>query len=149
MKLSRFHYAQRCFEYVSEHDGTNPAIWTRLAQTALARNDLKQGQVWAKRALSLKPDYPDALTVSAYIAFKQQEYQQAEKLLRRIIAGEDDNGLAYCLLGQALEARGQIEQAKACYKRALEIDPHDRLAQKLTTAIENTRIGEKSTHDKL
>jgi tetratricopeptide (TPR) repeat protein len=149
MKLSRFYHAQRCFEYVIEHDGANPAVWTRLAQTAMARDDLKQGRVWAERALTLKPDYPDALTVLAYIAFKQQEYQQAEEILRRIIADEDDNGLAHCLLGQALEARGQIEQAKACYRRALEIDPQDRLAQKLTSAIENTRIGEKATHDKL
>ena len=102
-----------------------------------------------EQALALKPDYPDALTVLAYIAFKQQEYQQAEEILRRIIADEDDNGLAHCLLGQALEARGQIEQAEACYRRALEIDPQDRLAQKLTSEIENTRIGEKATHDKL
>ena len=148
LKLGRFHQAQRCFEHVSNHDSTNPAVWTRLSQTALARNDLDTAHKYASRALAIKPDFADGLIALAYINFQRRQYLQAEQIIRRALAADSQNAMAYCLLGQILQARGSGEQAVACYRQALQLDPRNSLAKKLMLEIDKTPLGWKKTHDK-
>ena len=54
--LGRFHKAQQCFEQVRDMDRFNPAIWIRLAQTAVGRNDIARAKEYMERALQLDPD---------------------------------------------------------------------------------------------
>jgi len=143
LRLGQFHNAQRCFERVSAEDSSNPAVWIKLSQAALGDNDFARAQTAAAKALALSPKEPDALLVSAYVSLKQQDYQQAEKTLEKILACDGNNGLAHCLLGQSYQAQGNYDKAGDCYTHALKIDPQDSLAKKLITEIGNTQIGTK------
>jgi len=148
LKLGRFHQAQRCFEHVSNHDSANPAVWTRLSQTALARNDLDTAHKYASRAIAIKADFADGLIALAYISFQRRQYSQAEQIIRRAITSDSQNAMAYCLLGRILQVRGSVEQAAACYKQALRIEPDNSLAKKLMLEIDKTHLGWKKTHNK-
>ena len=148
LKLGRFHQAQRCFEHVSNHDSGNPAVWTRLSQTALARNDLDTAYKYASRAIAIKPDFVDGLIALAYISFQQRQYSQAEQIIRRAITSDSQNAMAYCLLGRILQAQGSGELAAECYKQALQIEPENSLAKKLMLEIDKTHLGWEKTHDK-
>ena len=142
VQLGQYHKAQRCFEYVSNHDTSNPAIWTRLAQTALGRNDPDRACLFAEKALALNPDQADALMVLGYLAHKQGNYEKAEKIFRRLIDNDSQNSLAHCMLGQSLQSRGQEKQAMNCYVRALQCDPTDKLARSLMIAVQNNTNNE-------
>jgi len=131
MKLGRYYKAQRCYEAVAEHDNSNPEVWIRLWQAALARNDLNGARHYLDKALVLQPNDVNAQLALAYLALKTNEYTRAEEILRQIITADNNNSLAYCLLGQTLQARSQTSQAHDCYDRALKIDPQDNLARKL------------------
>lgn len=131
MKLQQYHRAQRCYEKVSEQDGNNPQIWTRLSQVSLARGDLEQAEKCAQKAQSLQKDNTDALMAIGFVAMEQGHYQVAEDIFKQIISIDSEHGLAYCMMGQCLQKRGKKEEAKACFEQALKIDPDDILAQRL------------------
>jgi len=147
LQTEQFHKAQRCFEFVMKRDTSNPALWGRLAQAALGKNDLDRAGVCANKALALNADETDALLVLGYIAMQEQDYKGAESTFRQIISAEANNGLAYCLLGQSLEAAGREKEAIACYGRALKIDAQDKLAQKLMISAQTVETSNESVTD--
>lgn len=148
MKMSQYFKAQRCFEKVSEQDNSNPRIWIRLAQTAMARDDLSRAQTWAQRAISLDPGNTEAQMALAFVILKQKNYEEAESILNQILTNESDNLLAYCLLGQCYEGLGQSDKALDCYAQALRLDPHDSLAQTLMRQMNVLQVGQSSSSDK-
>jgi len=149
MKIGKYYQAQRCYEIVREHDTSNPAVWNRLGQAALARSEWDRARAWADKALALQPNHPEALMILAYLAYHQENYTSAEELLRKIVAVDAENGLAWSLLGQTYQALGRNDQALACYVRALKIDPHDQLARTLMVALDEIQVSQQKHHDKL
>jgi tetratricopeptide (TPR) repeat protein len=131
MKLKQYHRAQRCYEQVSEHDGNNPQIWTRMSQVELARGNLEQAEKCAQKARSLQKDNTDALMAIGYVAMQQGHYQLAEDIFKQVISIDSEHGLAYCMMGQCLQKRGKQQEAKVYFEQALKIDPDDSLAQRL------------------
>jgi len=136
MELQQFHQAQRCFERITEYDDNDPVAWTRLAQAVLARENLEHAKKCALRALSLDSRQTDAMMVLGYVSMKQKNYPDGETKFQNIIDLENENVLAYCLLGQCLAAQGKDTDARACYTQALQIDPNDTLAKKLAARIQ-------------
>ena len=131
LEKKNYHQARRCFERFNRRESNNPTGWTRLAQVALAQNQLAEAIQYARKALALEPKNVDAFMVLGYAAWKQKNYPQARTHLQRVVQDDPKNGLAYCLLGQVLEAEGDYDQAAACYGEAVRINPKDSLAQKL------------------
>ena len=141
MQVGDTHRARRCFEKVSRYDRLNPSVWTRLAQVAIARGDLKQAKGYALRAQSIQKDYPDALMVFGYIAMEHLQYDRARDLFQQVVKTQPRNGTAYCLLGKSLQYRGETADAEGCYAKALKIDPEDKLAQSLLRVLRDARVG--------
>jgi len=145
LRLEYFHKARICFEQVSRRDTTNPAIWVRLAQTALGIGDFQRANTYIQKALALEPDYTQANILSAYIAIKQRQYVQAQNILKKIITDNQNCGLAHCLLGQSYEEQDDIQLATNCYARALKIDPQDPLAKQLLLHAKNKSETKKAS----
>jgi tetratricopeptide (TPR) repeat protein len=140
MGLKQLHKAQRCFQTVTERDPLNPKAWKRLAQAQLAREYLDEAVQSAQRALSLQPDDTEAQMVQGYVAMKKHNYAEGQNIFRQIIRQEENNGLAYCLLGQCLQAQGKRSDALVCYTEALKIDSEDSLARKLMAEINKNEL---------
>ena len=136
-----YHQAQRYFEEVVRQTGDDPTGWLRLAQVATLRGEVDYARQSAQRVLSLDRDHVDALLILGYLELKQQQYGLAERHLRRIVELDASNGVAYCLLGQTLEASGNPSAAAKCYDRALMIQPGDTLAQRLYASVNDQQTG--------
>ena len=67
---------------------------------------------------------------------EEKDYEKAQGAFRAVTQSDDRNGLAYCMLGQTMQAQGDEAAARACYAQALQIDPQDRLARKYMLSIE-------------
>lgn len=136
MNLNQYHEAIRCFERVSQQDGSNPKIWVRLAQASLGRKDYNRARTYVDRALALHGADAEAWTAQGIIAMQEQDYPKAQEAFQAAVRADERSSQAYCWLGQSLEAQGNAEEARSCYARALERDPGDALARKFLQLIE-------------
>lgn len=70
------------------------------------------------KTLELAPEDADALAAKGALLLRLPRWfggdaEEAEKLLRRALRSEPDNGTARCYLAKALQARGANEEARA------------------------------------
>lgn len=90
--------------------------WACLAFLNASRGEFKSARLQAQRALDLQPDFPTALLALAATEIDQPE--QAEARLRGLLATPlttYDRGLAFGLLGDALDAQDRPAEAFAAY----------------------------------
>ena len=144
LALKNYHQAQRCYEFVSTQNASNPDLWVRLGQTQLARQKTDRAETCAHKALALDENNSEALLLLGYVAMKKGDYQQGKTVCKQMIGKNDQDPLAYCMLGQCLQALGQNDEALDCYARALQIDPDDKLAGKLLLTVQDVSVGAKT-----
>ena len=75
--------------------------------------DLEEARVFARRALELTPDHPQALHNLGIVQYERGELDEAEALFERAIDLQPKFAEAYCNLGNTLRARGKLEKAAA------------------------------------
>lgn len=98
--------------------------WLLLARAGMATDDLPTMRRGADRARQLAPRSPEALLVDAYVCLREGRLDRAEDALKRVVAIDDSDVLAYCMLGETAQRAADQASAKRYYRRALEIDPH-------------------------
>jgi non-specific serine/threonine protein kinase len=80
---------------------------------------IKKGILSAERALTLRPDLPEAISARARMHCVQQEYGEAVQLARRAIELKADCEDAYRVLGRALFESDRWKEAVELVDRAL------------------------------
>ncbi|MGE5657707.1 MAG: tetratricopeptide repeat protein [Actinomycetota bacterium] len=71
---------------------------------------------------TFNPHDIDIYIQGAEAFYQSRKFEQAIKVCQRVIKMKSD-ARAYKILGNAKQAQGQIEEAKQCYEKALEIEP--------------------------
>src|SRR6266567_1140076 len=75
------------------------------------------------RALALRPGHFDARAKRITALHGKGDSDQALSEAKQLSADSPDNAVAWGLLGDALQRKGEIEKTLAAYSRAIEIDP--------------------------
>jgi tetratricopeptide (TPR) repeat protein len=76
-----------------------------------------------RKAISLQPDYPDALDNLGGNLQGIGQIDEAIKLHRQAIALRPNFAQAHCNLGVALQTQEQLEEAKTVLRRAIQLQP--------------------------
>ena len=76
-----------------------------------------------KRVLAEHPDEPDALHLLGMLTFENGNHKGAADLIRRAIAGRPGTVDFHLNLSRVCRAAGQLDDAVAALKRAIEINP--------------------------
>lgn len=84
---------------------------------ALGRHD--QAMKCYERALLLDPGNLTYLYNQGLCLVRQQRWDQAFTCLKEVVGQDPGNGIAWCGLAAAFMARGEAEEALACYNKAL------------------------------
>jgi protein O-GlcNAc transferase len=88
------------------------------------RGQLDEAMAAYRRALELKPDYPEAQQSGRCTGRERQgRVDEAMAAYRRALELKPDYAEAHNNLGNALKERGQLDEAIAAYRRALELKP--------------------------
>jgi tetratricopeptide (TPR) repeat protein len=72
------------------------------------------------------PDHSDAVQVSAMIHWAMGDMLEAERLSRKCLTLDQRSPLAYEGLGRVHLLRGEFDQAITMFRRAIQLDPHNR-----------------------
>jgi tetratricopeptide (TPR) repeat protein len=105
-----------------------------IALTAQGRLD--EALALQRRALELDPDNNAALIAMALTMFNQRyDLPALEALCRRLLAGDPDNVNILVVLAGTQGWLGQFEEAKASYRRILEIQPDHANARTVLTLL--------------
>ena len=70
--------------------------------------------------------HKDDLLRAAQVAWLKDEYPEAERLLRQILAMDERDVEAWIHLGKILKATGRESEARVCFQSALNLDGSDR-----------------------
>lgn len=92
-------------------------------------NDLASAVTLYTRVLERDPSQAGALHGLGMIALDRKDYATAADFLGQARVQRPDSALICCSLGGALQLCGRLEEAEACFVRAIEIDPSHADAQ--------------------
>jgi tetratricopeptide (TPR) repeat protein len=99
---------------------------TLQSQLLKAHNDFRQAADRLRKALALQADDPELMYDLAMTIEKLGEFDEYERLLRRVIQLKPDSAHAYNALGYALADRNvRLSEAKELILKAVQLSPED------------------------
>jgi len=128
------HRAFEAYFTASERAPQEPAVWSALARSALAMNDMSRAILAARRALRLEAGQLDATLLLGYALLREKQVDQAIQILTQATGRHPRSPMLRCLLGRAHAAGGNNAEAIRCYTAALRLDPANALARELLSA---------------
>ncbi|HPF78995.1 MAG TPA: tetratricopeptide repeat protein, partial [Alphaproteobacteria bacterium] len=76
-----------------------------------------------KKALELKPDYPDALSNMGHALWELGRFEEAQAACQKAIEVSPQYAAGYVNLGNALMSQGKLDEAIEVWKKAIDINP--------------------------
>lgn len=104
----------------------NPSSWVAHLNLGTVLDDAGQPEAslpHLRRALELKPDYPETLNSLGNVLNRLGHSEEARPLLEKAVRIQPRFASAHNTLGVALMALGRNEEGLASFRRAVEIDP--------------------------
>jgi anaphase-promoting complex subunit 7 len=92
-----------------------------------------------ERVISQHPDYLDAVSAQVDLFLAMGKSDEAIAFLNGYIERQPDNDVLQTQLGHVYEELGQLDEAEKQYKRALSINPQNRLATASLQALDERR----------
>lgn len=94
------------------------------AKKALSKNKLEEAASALQRALSISPQYPEALSLRAVVHLAKGDTKSALEDAHHSVDIDPSSSVAYTIMGASYNATGQFLQAVTSLQQALRIDPN-------------------------
>jgi tetratricopeptide (TPR) repeat protein len=121
-----FDDALTCFDKaLSLHPNFAHLIHYHCAIACDCKNDKAQAFEHIKKAISLKPDYKEALYFAGTLAQKNNELDQAYAYFRASVSDNKEYRKSILSLGIAYRNEQKFDKAITCFEYARTLDPHD------------------------
>lgn len=105
------------------------------ANTFRDMNNLREAEIWYRKAWSVNPQFVDAyteLSIQLHIAGKLPE---AIKVMQECVTANPKSPEMHVVLGNLQKASGQRSEAKTTYETALTLDPNNEAAKAALAAL--------------
>ncbi len=109
------------FTKAIELDDTKPEYYCNLGRVAGQIGRYPEAETFLSQALSLKPDYPEALINIANVYFETEQFDRAEAAIRKSIELQP-YPLSLNLLGNIFKESNRYQEAQQAYVQALKLD---------------------------
>lgn len=134
-------------EYIAkalQYHGDSPQVFFFAAYIASLDGQLGEAEGRVRNALSLKPDYDDALELLATILFKTGRYPEVLEICDSRIAADRNHASAWYLRALSLEKLKRYEESIKSAQTGLQVAPEDEL---LRAQMEEVVISQLSFED--
>ena len=102
----------------------SPMVWNKMGVAYHHMFAFEKARKYYQRALSMHPDFPEALNNLAAVYHSQHNFGLAERFYKQSIKLAPDKAVTYCNLGTAYFADGKYKPGMEAYKRALSLNPN-------------------------
>ncbi len=123
LELNRPEGVKMTLREVLKKNPDDYAAWILLAKAGIKSNDMSTARRGAGNAERLSPNDPQTLLIVAYVKMREKNYAMASRALNKLVAQNDRDVLAHCLLGLVSLKTEDLVAARESYERALAIDP--------------------------
>ena len=117
----------------------------QVATAAFVLEDYSLFENHLEHVLKLAPENPQALKLLASANFKSGKYAEAAKLYTQLIETSPEDIEIILALGVCFHHEEDMETARACFKRALELDPYNEIASDNLKALPPEQSVEPTT----
>ena len=124
------------------HDSA--VVWNKMGIAYQHMYALDFARLQYEKALSLRPDYPEALNNLGTVYYGQRNYHKAEKLYRRALRYRPDSACFYSNLGTAYFADRKYAKGLAAYRQAFALDPQIFVRDSLARIAESAQPEEEA-----
>lgn len=132
---SEFVAARQAYREACDLVPDEPAAWVDLAKACLAVRDSSGAIEAATRALAADADCFEAYLVKGYALLQGGEPARAIEVLRSASGADTNDYTLLCVLGQAYQKVGNLNEARRCYRRAAQLSPDGPLGQALLADV--------------
>lgn len=108
-----------------EKSPLNSHAWQTVGNLKLKNGDTAGAKLHLKRALEIKPDFPDALGTLGTAQLVEKNYSEAIGLFRQALALDPKHAPSLYGLTEALRGAGRIGEALESARHAVELQPGD------------------------
>jgi len=115
--------AEELYREALKYDPYLAIIYTNLGNIRFRRSDELQAEQLYRRALELEPRQAEAQYNLGYIMLHRNKPDEAVEFFKGAIDNDSRFADAYFNLAMAYEQLGELDQARQCWKRYLEIEP--------------------------
>ncbi len=99
-------------------------LWNKIGVAYHHMFALDEARKYYQMALSINPNYADALNNLAAVYHGQHDYRQAERTYKQALKYAPENAITYCNLGTAYFADEKYKPGMEAYRKALDLNPH-------------------------
>ncbi len=137
----RFDEALAILRAMVEEQPEDPTRLNALGFTlADAGRDLDEAEVHLRHAYRLASDESFIIDSFGWLAFRKKNYELAERLLQRAVAGSPNDPEILLHLGETYRARGKREEAHDLFVKALGAHPAKPMKARLEQLVQATRV---------
>jgi tetratricopeptide (TPR) repeat protein len=128
INAAQYNKAQSCYTKLSLEDRNNANTWLQIGQAALGAGAAQRAFICSQRALSLKPDWTDAMTLKGCAQYKLKNYLAALESFQNITEDQENASFVWLMRGRCHQKLGNIKEAEEAYKKSLQLKPNSELA---------------------
>lgn len=114
--------AEQAYKNAIQKNPTNPLFHLRLAQLAVAQNDLVSAEQYLIQAITLKPNFAAALFLASQVAASKNDVQGALLTANAAAQSAPEEPLAWFQLGTLLFQAGRADEARLALERAVTLN---------------------------
>ncbi|HIQ02270.1 MAG TPA: tetratricopeptide repeat protein, partial [Anaerolineales bacterium] len=133
--LGQYSVAEVWLEEATRLAPEDPAVWEGVARFYLDRSMARQGLEAALNLLRLAPESGVAQDLQGWAQFLSGHYPEAEGRLLRAVELDPSLVTAYYHLGQVYVYLGRVEEARAAFIRALDVNTDPVLRGEIERAL--------------
>ncbi|MBI2961503.1 MAG: tetratricopeptide repeat protein [Betaproteobacteria bacterium] len=137
--------AVRHYECALRADPLRADAWNDLGLAHCERREFEKARGSFAQALAAEPDHAVAnLNLANLLREEFLDFSAAEAHYRRALAAGAARREALPALGLALQEQGRVEEALACYREAIRLDPGDLVAREYSLFALNLLPGQSA-----
>lgn len=116
LNLNEYELAKEWYQKALEIKPDSAPIYSALAQLEQRRGRYNEASSYYQKAITLNPTWDLPYTMLQYLPVEPPQLDRLIDFYRTITAKHDEAQLAWGNLGDALTAKGQLQEASKCYQ---------------------------------
>jgi len=115
---------ERLYKIVSKGTAVNERVYFNLGMLSMDESDLKNAEIWFRKAIEVKSDFRSALFNLALLLSDSGRPLEAAPFLHQLIKHHPTHTKGLILLGDIyINHLKDLDAAEACYQKILAVDP--------------------------